>query len=108
MALVTILVVEDEQHLAELIRVYLEREGYKVLIARNGKEGLAIYKSDQPSLVLLDIMLPEIDGWQVCKEIRAIARTPIIMLTARSAEDDKLLGLELGADDYVTKPFSPR
>lgn len=103
-----ILVVEDERPIAELIRFNLEKEGFPVVEAHDGLEALEIRRREEPALVLLDIMLPSLDGWEVCKAIRRESRVPIIMLTARSEEIDKVLGLELGADDYVTKPFSPR
>ncbi len=103
-----ILVVEDERPIAELIRFNLEKEGFLVAVAYDGFEALEIRRRENPALVLLDIMLPSLDGWEVCKAIRRDSRVPIIMLTARGEEIDKVLGLELGADDYVTKPFSPR
>lgn len=105
----TILVVEDEISIATLLKYNLERVGYVVLLAHDGKEGLEIALESTPDLILLDIMLPTMDGMEVCKELRSQKRnTPIIMLTARDDEFDKVLGLELGADDYMTKPFSPR
>ena len=103
-----ILIVDDERNIVELIRLYLEKEGYKTVCAYSGDEALALFNQHAPSLVLLDIMLPNIDGWQVCREIRKSANTPIIMLTAKSDTFDKVLGLELGADDYITKPFEPK
>ncbi len=103
-----ILVVEDERPITELIRFNLEKEGFLVAVAYDGFEALEIRRRENPALVLLDIMLPSLDGWEVCKAIRRESRVPIIMLTARGEEIDKVLGLELGADDYVTKPFSPR
>jgi len=107
-ALASILIVEDEIHLAELMRAYLEREGFKVLLASDGQAGLAVFRENKPSLVLLDLMLPGMDGWEFCRQVRLGTRTPIIMLTALTSEEDKLRGLEIGADDYITKPFSPR
>jgi len=104
----TILVVEDEEPVRELLRLYLEKEGYEVLAARDGEEALEKAASEMPDLVLLDIMLPKLDGWTVCREIRRKCSVPVIMLTAKGEESDKILGLEIGADDYVTKPFSPR
>ncbi len=104
----TILIVDDEVNICELIRLYVEKEGYKAIIANDGKTAMDKFKSQAPDLVLLDIMLPIKDGWQVCREIRAINNTPIIMLTAKGETFDKVLGLELGADDYVVKPFEPK
>jgi len=104
----SILLVEDEVHLAELMRAYFEREGYTVFVAPDGQAGLALFREKKPNLVLLDIMLPGMDGWEFCRQVRLAGKTPIIMLTALTSEEDKLRGLELGADDYVTKPFSPR
>ncbi|MFW6195411.1 MAG: response regulator transcription factor [Chloroflexota bacterium] len=103
-----VLVVEDDPKVIELLRVYLERDGYEVSAARDGTEALKMMHDEMPDLVLLDIMLPELSGMNVCTEIRQVSQVPIIMLTARSSEADKITGLELGADDYVTKPFSPR
>lgn len=106
-----ILVVDDEENIVELIRFNLENNGYRVITAQNGSEALKIAKMEQPQLVLLDLMLPGMDGYDVCKEIRKdnnISNTPIIMITAKGEELDKILGLELGADDYLTKPFSIR
>ncbi|WP_139904447.1 response regulator transcription factor [Clostridium thermarum] len=106
-----ILVVDDEANILELIRFNLENNGYKVLTAQNGAEALKIAKTEQPSLMLLDLMLPGMDGYDVCKEIRRdkqMSQIPIIMITAKGEEIDKILGLELGADDYITKPFSIR
>lgn len=106
-----ILIVDDEEHILELIKFNLESKGYKVITAANGIDALKIAKSEQPNLILLDLMIPGIDGYDVCKEVRrenSISDTPIIMITAKSEELDKILGLELGADDYITKPFSIR
>ncbi|MBH5319893.1 response regulator transcription factor [Paenibacillus sp. GSMTC-2017] len=103
----TILVVEDEPILREIIKDYFVNEGYMVLEASDGKEGLTLFQDNQVDLIVLDIMLPEVDGWSVCRRIRKTSDVPIIMLTARVDEDDTLLGFELGADDYVTKPYSP-
>ncbi|WP_017754369.1 response regulator transcription factor [Calidifontibacillus oryziterrae] len=103
----TILIVEDEDILREIMKDYLVDEGYKVLEAADGNEALAIFEEYEVHLIILDIMLPELDGWSVCKRIRKSSNVPIIMLTARSDEDDTLLGFELGADDYVTKPYRP-
>jgi len=104
----TVLVVEDEAKLRELLRSYLERDGLTVLSAGTGAEGLALATSAAPDLVVLDLGLPDVSGEAVTQEIRRTARTPIIMLTAKAEESDRVAGLELGADDYVTKPFSPR
>ncbi|CAN7515782.1 response regulator transcription factor [Paenibacillus sp. LjRoot153] len=103
----TILVVEDEDILREIIKDYLLNEGYHVLEASDGKEALTLFQDHDVHLIILDIMLPELDGWSVCRRIRKTSNVPIIMLTARVDEDDTLLGFELGADDYVTKPYSP-
>jgi len=104
----TILVVDDEQKILKLARDYLETEGYQVKTAADGKTALAIARRDKPDLIILDLMLPGMDGWDVCRALRRESDVPIIMLTARAEEADQLVGLELGADDYVTKPFSPR
>lgn len=103
-----ILAVDDDVNICELIRLYLEKEGYEVLLAYDGTQALNIFKSEAPSLVILDIMLPGMDGWQVCKEIRKVSDIPIIMLTAKGETFDKVLGLELGADDYMVKPFETK
>ena len=108
MAKETILVVDDEANIIELARMYLQNEGYVVESAHDGREALTKIKSLQPALVVLDLMLPEVDGWDVCRQVRADSDVPIIMLTARSDDVDKIVGLELGADDYLTKPFNPR
>jgi len=104
----TILVVDDERNIVELARMYLEAEGYRVVTAADGREALAQVRAARPALVVLDLMLPELDGWEVCRRLRAESDLPIIMLTARSDDVDKIVGLELGADDYLTKPFNPR
>lgn len=103
-----ILVVEDEEALADTVRYNLEREGYEVAVAADGRKALERFRSDGPSLVILDLMLPEMSGLDVCRQIRQISNIPIIMVTAKDSEADKVSGLELGADDYVTKPFSVR
>ncbi len=103
-----ILVVDDEPKIVNIVRSYLEREKYQVLEAFDGRQALEIFRQEQPDLIILDLMLPEIDGLEVCRQIRRSSDIPIIMLTARQEDVDKLIGLELGADDYVTKPFSPR
>src|SRR5207244_82877 len=104
----TILLVDDEDSIQKLLTYPLEREGYRVLQARDGEEALTRFASERVDLVVLDIMLPKLDGLEVCKRLRAESEVPIIMLTARDDELDKVLGLELGADDYITKPFSIR
>ena len=103
-----ILVIEDEKEIAKLLRYNLEKEGYSVLSARDGEEGLELARSKRPQMIILDLMLPKLDGIEVCKQIRRDSQVPIIMLTAKKEETDRVLGLELGADDYVTKPFSVR
>ena len=108
MAKETILVVDDEANIIELAKMYLQNEGYVVESARDGREALTKINSLQPALVVLDLMLPEVDGWEVCRKVRADSDVPIIMLTARDDDVDKIVGLELGADDYLTKPFNPR
>ena len=102
---VTVLVVEDDRNIAELLQMYLEKEGYAVSTAHDGGQGLAKFRSIKPDLVLLDVMMPVMDGWGVCKAIRAESQTPVIMLTAKGETDDKVTGLKTGADDYITKPF---
>lgn len=104
----TILVVDDEEKIVEVVKAYLEHEGYLVGVAHNGKEAIDIYDILSPSLIILDLMLPDISGTEVCKILRKRSKVPIIMLTAKTSEEDILFGLNLGADDYVTKPFSPR
>jgi DNA-binding response OmpR family regulator len=103
-----ILVVDDEKKTVESIRLYLEHGGFDVAVAYNGTQALEEAERERPDLVILDLMLPRVDGLEVCRRLRATSAVPIIMVTARAAEDDRLAGLELGADDYVTKPFSPR
>jgi two-component system response regulator ResD len=103
-----ILIIEDETNIAQLIRLYLEQAEYSVLSASDGIAGLELHAREHPDLVILDLMLPGLDGMEVCRRIRAWAATPILMLTARNAEEDRIAGLELGADDYLVKPFSPR
>jgi two-component system KDP operon response regulator KdpE len=104
----TILVVDDEQRMVRFIRLNLEQDGYQVISAYNGTEALDQVRTRLPNLVLLDVMMPDIDGFEVLKKIREASAVPVIMLTAKGEEDDRIRGLELGADDYVTKPFSPR
>jgi len=103
-----ILIVDDEANIIELGRLYLENEGFQVEAAFDGLEAMQKFESLQPALIVLDLMLPELDGWEVCKKIRATSEVPIIMLTARTDDVDKIVGLELGADDYMTKPYNPR
>ncbi len=100
-----LLVVDDDQNICEMLRLYFENEGYEVKTANDGADGVLAFKSFEPDLVLLDIMLPKKDGWQVCREIREISSKPVIMITAKGDVFDKVLGLELGADDFVVKPF---
>jgi DNA-binding response OmpR family regulator len=103
-----ILVVDDDENVCELIRLQLEMAGYEPLCAYSGREAVSAAKEHKPSLVILDVLMPEMDGLEVCREVRRFSNTPIVMLTARGDEFDRVLGLEMGADDYVTKPFSPR
>jgi len=103
-----ILIVEDEPPIADYLTIYCKAEGYEVIHVRDGLDGLAKFYAEKPDFVLLDLMLPGLDGVEVCRRIRATSEVPIVMVTARTEEVDKLLGLEIGADDYVTKPFSPR
>lgn len=103
-----ILVVDDDINISELLRLYLEKEGYAVVIANDGKQALEVFSAEEPDLVLLDVMLPIYDGWYVCREIRKTSEAPIIMVTAKGETFDKVLGLELGADDYVSKPFDTK
>ena len=104
----TILVVDDDANVVDLARMYLEKDGYRVISAHDGAIGLELAREEQPGLVVLDVMLPRVNGLDVCRTLRQESAVPIIMLTARVEEDDRLTGLDLGADDYVTKPFSPR
>lgn len=101
----SVLIVEDDRNIAELLQMYLEKEGYAVTCAHDGGQGLSKFRSIKPDLVLLDVMMPVMDGWSVCRAIRADSQVPIIMLTAKGETDDKVTGLKSGADDYVTKPF---
>jgi two-component system alkaline phosphatase synthesis response regulator PhoP len=103
-----ILIVDDEAHIVELVRLYLEREGFRVDSAADGAQGLRLSRELRPALLVLDLMLPEVDGLEVCRQVRAESDVPIVMLTARDEDIDKIVGLELGADDYLTKPFNPR
>ena len=102
---VSVLIVEDDRNIAELLQMYLEKEGYAVTVAHDGGQGLSKFRAIRPDLVLLDVMMPVMDGWAVCRAIRAEGNTPVIMLTAKSQTDDKVQGLKTGADDYITKPF---
>ena len=102
---VSVLVVEDDRNIAELLQMYLEKEGYTVTVAADGGQGLSKFRATKPDLVLLDVMMPVMDGWAVCRAIRAESQTPVIMLTAKGETDDKVAGLKQGADDYITKPF---
>jgi len=104
----TILVVDDERNIVELVRLYLEKEGFGVVTASDGEQALVQFERTDPDLVVLDVMLPKLDGFEVCRELRRRGDVPIVMLTARSEDVDAIVGLELGADDYVTKPFNPR
>ena len=103
-----ILVVDDDKNICELLRLYLEKEGYSVKLAFDGREGLDAFAKFAPDLILLDVMMPNVDGWQVCRKIRKTSECPIIMITAKGETIDKVLGLELGADDYVVKPFDSK
>ena len=100
-----LLVVDDDSNICEILRIYFENEGYQVKCANDGVEGVSLFKIFEPDLVLLDIMMPKKDGWQVCREIREISSKPVIMITAKGEVFDKVLGLELGADDFIVKPF---
>lgn len=103
-----ILIVEDDRNIADLVRRYLERAGYATLVAHDGDKGLALARASNPRFVILDVMLPGTDGWEICRELRRTSNVPILMLTARADEMDRVVGLSIGADDYVVKPFSPR
>ena len=102
---ISVLIVEDDRNIAELLQMYLEKEGYAVTVATDGGQGLTKFRAIKPDLVLLDVMMPVMDGWTVCKSIRSESQTPVIMLTAKGETDDKVNGLRAGADDYITKPF---
>lgn len=103
-----ILIVEDDEHIRELLRLYLEREGYKIIEAENGQVGVDKWREQDPDMILLDVMMPVMDGWEVCKIIRAESKVPIIILTAKGETFDKVNGLEMGADDYIVKPLEMR
>ena len=108
MAIGKVLVADDDSNICELLRLYLEKEGYTVVLANDGRQALNKFHTEAPDMVLLDIMMPELDGWQVCREIRKTSDCPIIMITAKGETFDKVLGLDLGADDYVVKPFDSK
>src|ERR687894_2603073 len=107
-SMATILVVDDEPNIREVVGLYLRRDGHTVVSATDGEEALEVYRESEPDLVVLDLMLPKISGLEVCRRMRADRRVPLIMLTARGEEEERIVGLSLGADDYVVKPFSPR
>ncbi|MDD7429712.1 MAG: response regulator transcription factor, partial [Oscillospiraceae bacterium] len=108
MSMGKVLVVDDDNNICELLKLYLEKDGYTVMVSHDGEEAVVKFNALKPDVVLLDIMLPGLDGWQVCREIRKKSNVPIIMITAKSETFDKVLGLELGADDYVVKPFDTK
>ena len=103
-----ILIVDDEKNICELIRLYVEKEGFLAVVANDGLEAMEKFEAEKPDICLLDVMLPKKDGWQICREIRSASGVPVIMLTAKGELFDKVLGLELGADDYIVKPFEPK
>lgn len=103
-----VLIADDDENIVELIRLYMEKDGFSTVTARNGAEAIEKFKTETPAIVILDVMMPEMDGWQVCREIRRVSNIPIIMLTAKGETFDKVLGLELGADDYMVKPFDTK
>ena len=103
-----ILIADDDKNICELLKIYFEKEGYAVVLAGNGEEDLLKFDEEDPDIILLDVMMPKLDGWQVCRELRKKSECPIIMITAKGETFDKVLGLELGADDYVVKPFEPK
>jgi DNA-binding response OmpR family regulator len=105
---ISVLIVEDDKNIQELLQLYLEKEGYTVTVADDGGQGLSKFRTEKPDLVILDVMMPVMNGWDVCRAIRAESRTPVIMLTAKGELDDKITGLKAGADDYITKPFEMR
>ena len=108
MAVGKVLVADDDKNICELLRLYLEKEGYTVVLANDGEEALERFSAENPDILLLDVMMPKLDGWQVCREIRKTSEVPMIMVTAKGETFDKVLGLELGADDYVVKPFDTK
>ena len=103
-----VLIVDDDKNICELLRLYIEKDGYETVIANDGDEAIKTFGAEKPVIILLDVMLPKLDGWQVCREIRKSSQVPIIMLTAKGETFDKVFGLELGADDYITKPFDAK
>lgn len=103
-----VLIVDDDSNICELLRLYLEKDGYDIVIANDGESAIVKFNLDEPDIILLDVMMPKLDGWQVCRTIRKTSQVPIIMLTAKGETFDKILGLDLGADDYVTKPFDSK
>ncbi len=103
-----ILIADDDRNICELLKIYLEKENYTVVLAGDGEEALAKFDEEEPDIILLDVMMPRLDGWQVCRELRKKSECPVIMITAKGETFDKVLGLELGADDYVVKPFEPK
>ncbi|MBQ4155028.1 MAG: response regulator transcription factor [Clostridia bacterium] len=108
MSKIKVLIVDDDQNICELLRLYIEKEGYEALVVNDGLAAVNAVNEQSPQLVLLDVMLPKLDGWQVCREVRKVSEVPIIMLTAKGETFDKILGLELGADDYISKPFDTK
>lgn len=108
MAQEKILVVDDDTNICELLRLYIEKEGFRAIVVHDGETAISINQSENPDLILLDVMMPRLDGWQVCRAVRKTSNVPIIMLTAKGETFDKILGLELGADDYITKPFDSK
>ncbi len=108
MAIAKIIVADDDKNICELLKLYLEKENYEAIVANDGEEALRLFELETPDLILLDVMMPKLDGWQVCREVRKRSECPIIMITAKGETFDKVLGLELGADDYVVKPFEPK
>ena len=105
---IKILVADDDSNICELLRLYLEKEGFTAVTAADGEQALAVFEAEKPDLILLDVMMPRLDGWQVCREIRKVSQCPIIMVTAKGEVFDRVLGLELGADDYIVKPFETK
>jgi len=103
-----VLIIEDDRNIADLVRRYLDRAGFETMVAHDGDEGLALARTHEPRFVILDVMLPGVDGWEICKALRRVSEVPILILTARADEMDRVVGLSIGADDYVVKPFSPR
>ena len=103
-----VLIVDDDEHIVELIKLYMDKEGFDTVTANNGKKAVELFKSEAPAIVILDVMMPRMDGWEVCRQIRKDSKVPIIMLTAKGEEMDELQGFECGADEYIAKPFSPK